>query len=184
MATIGGPIWCWLRLAEMRCMTSCLDLYMCCYWPIFCALLSRARRRVLQAQPNTEIQISGAHLGMGLIRNKIEIQISGAHLGLIRNKIEILTCDDEVILIGFSCPSPGRRIFICKAQSTSHPTTTVSRPVTRPVSAYARSGLWSLAARWQPSGRALRVLHSAFPMAAAGACTSGRATRASFRRMR
>ena len=31
-------------------MTSCLDLYMCCCWSIFCVLLSRARRRGSQGR--------------------------------------------------------------------------------------------------------------------------------------
>ena len=48
-------------------MTSCLDLYMCCWWSIFCALLSRARRRVLQGP------ISGFPFCRGLCFHRSEL---------------------------------------------------------------------------------------------------------------
>ena len=60
-------MWCWLRCVEMRYMTLCWIRSDCCSWSIFCVLLSRARRRVLQGP------ISGFPFCRGLCFHRSEL---------------------------------------------------------------------------------------------------------------
>ena len=81
-------------------MTSCLDLYMCCWWSIFCALLSRARRRVLQGP------ISGFPFCRGLCFHRSELD--GAVLVPLFSRALYKREADEWMFVGRRPPRTAR----------------------------------------------------------------------------
>ena len=81
-------------------MTSCLDLYMCCWWSIFCALLSRARRRVLQGP------ISGFPFCRGLCFHRSELD--GAVLAPLFSRALYKREADELMFVSGGGPHARR----------------------------------------------------------------------------